>query len=96
MSDFLSLEALGALAGAACVVTGLTQALKRIVAADPKVIACWLAGFISLMAQIASGDFSAAGFGMAALNAVILAAASVGAFETVVKPCQKYLEGDAK
>ena len=82
LNDFITLEFLGTFSGAALVVTLLTQLAKRFVTAiDPKWIALFFAGAVSLVKELARGDFSAAAWFLAGLNAFVIAGAAIGGFE---------------
>ena len=82
LNDFITMEFLGSFSGVVVLVTLLTQLIKRFVTAvDPKWIALILAGTVSVVKQLESGDFSVTGWILAALNAFVIAGTAIGAFE---------------
>jgi len=92
LNDFITMEFLGSFSGVVVLITLLTQLIKRFVTAvDPKWIALTLAGMISVVKQLETGNFSAAGWMLALLNALLITGAAIGAFEGF-KGLGKFLE----
>ena len=86
------MEFLGTFSGVVLVVTLLTQLVKGfLTAVDPKWISLTLAGTVSFVKQLETGDFSAAGWILAVLNAFVIAGAAIGVFEGF-KGLGKFLE----
>jgi len=84
LNEFISMEFLGTFSGVVAMVTLLTQVVKRFVTTvDPKWIALILAGMVSAVKQLGTGDFSAIGWMLAILNAFVIAGAAIGTFEGV-------------
>jgi len=82
LNDFITMEFLGSFSGTVAVVTLLTQLVKRFIATvDPKWIALSLAGTVSVVKQLETGDFSAVSWILAALNTFVIAGAAIGTFE---------------
>jgi len=85
LNEFLTWDYLGTFGGASLAVTLLTQAVKGYLKdVDPKIIAlCW-AILIMLGAEFITsvGTSTVSGVLMAAMNALLVAGASVGLFET--------------
>ena len=83
MQDFITWEFLGTFGGSAIAVTALTQIVKRYISIDPKWIALILALIVTIGAQVVNGELMLVSFIMSALNALLVAGASVGTFEAV-------------
>jgi len=82
LNDFITMEFLGTFSGVVIVVMLLTQLIKGfLTAVDPKWIALTLAAVVSVVKQLETGDFSAAGWILAVLNTFIIAGAAIGTFE---------------
>jgi len=82
LNDFITLEFLGSFSSTVAVVTLLTQLVKNFVTEiDPKWIALVLAGVVSSIKQLATGDLSAISWMLAGLNAFAIAGAAIGTFE---------------
>ena len=82
LNDFLTMEFLGTFSGVVVVVTLLTQLVKGFVTTvDPKWIALFLAGTVSVIKQLETGEFSLSSWILAALNAFVIAGTAIGTFE---------------
>ena len=94
INNFLTPELLGTFGGVVMVVTLLTQATKRYVSAlDPKWIALVWAVVASVVKQVATGELGFVSLTLAGLNAVVIAGASVGAFEGA-RSARRFFEGE--
>ena len=83
LNDFITLDFLGTFSGVVAVVTLLTQLVKSFVSAvDPKWIALTVSGAVSVVKQLATGDFSAVAWILVGLNTFVVAGAAIGAFES--------------
>ena len=82
-TEFISLELITTFYGSVFVVELLTQMSKRYVGIDPKWLTLGFAAVVSLIRLISIGDFSLIEFALAAFNALLIAGASIGAFETI-------------
>ncbi|MEG1863102.1 MAG: hypothetical protein RR198_05790 [Oscillospiraceae bacterium] len=93
MNEFFTVEFLGTFTGMVAFVTLVTQVVKYYVNLDPKWISLAAAFVGQMVVQLVFlKDFSAQGVVMALFNVLAVVAASVGTFETVVKPVQRKLE----
>ena len=82
LNDFITMDFLGTFSGVVVLVTLLTQLIKGFVTAvDPKWISLVLAGTVSVIKQLETGDFSVGGWILAVLNAFVIAGAAIGTFE---------------
>ncbi|MCL2587950.1 MAG: hypothetical protein FWD84_00910 [Oscillospiraceae bacterium] len=82
LNDFITMDFLGTFSGVVALVTLLTQLIKRFVSTvDPKWISLTLAGTVSFIKQLETGDFTTTGWILAALNAFVITGAAIGAFE---------------
>lgn len=88
MNDLLSWAHLGSVAGVSVAVVALTQILKHYVPKrlGPKWVALILALVLTYAGQLVAGDFAPESFLLSALNAVLSAGASIGAYEAFVEP----------
>ena len=92
--EFLNWAAFGTAAGAASAVTLLTQVAKQFFkGADPKLIALAISAVVNLGMCAASGGATAGGLAMAALNALLVAGASIGLFEGAKGAVRKRKKG---
>lgn len=86
MNDFLTWEILGTFGGAAVSVTILTEIIKNYLNIDPK----WVALAFSIIASFGVEIFhreilTPAVFVLSIFNALLIAGASIGAYEGIIK-----------
>lgn len=91
--EFFTPEVLTTFAGMVAFVTAATQLCKYYVSIDPK----WIALLAAVAGQLAVQcflikDFSPEGIMLASINIVSVLLASIGAFETLIKPVQRKTE----
>ena len=92
MNDFITLEFISTFYGAITTVVLLTQIGKHVARKiSPKMIALIMAACVSMVKQIATGDNSFIGWVLAALNALLMFGAAIGAFECG-KGVSKYMK----
>ena len=84
LNDFISPAFLGTFSGVVVTVTLLTQLVKGFLPkVDPKWIALVFACAVSVVKQLATGDYSPGAWILAGLNAFVITGAAIGAFEGV-------------
>lgn len=100
MTEFFTPDGLGTFAGQVALVVGFTQLFKRYApSVDPKWIALGLSLAVGSIVQIVfMKDLSPEGLVMALFNTFVVLSASIGAYESLVKPVargiQKEIESD--
>lgn len=98
MNDFLNWDTIGTFGMMVATVSIITEVVKYFI---PKVDPKWIALVVTLFCQISVQlfsvkDFSASGMVMAVINAFVVLASAIGAFEGLLKPIQNYLEKKTK
>ena len=83
MDNFMSWGTFGTFTGAVAGTAALTQLFKRFIGIDPKWIALAVSVVIMICAQSFAGGLDIRSLVMVLFNALIVAGASVGAYETV-------------
>lgn len=83
ITSLITLELIGTFYGATVVVTAVTQIVKKYINTNPKWVALTLAVIISLINVIAIGEHTVVAYALSLFNALVIAGASIGAFETV-------------
>lgn len=96
MNEFITLDFMATFGGAVFVVELFTEILKKLgVKLDPRVIALIISIIVTMCVQtFFYADLSASAIVLAAFNALLVCAAAIGAFETIVKPIQSKIDGE--
>lgn len=94
MTDFITWEILGTLAGAATFVTLTVEVLKNYIGLRTQLVALVVSVLVGVCLQLfVWQDMTAGGWALAACNTLLILAAAIGEYEALIKKLQK---NDAK